>query len=79
MCEQAIPFTEELHVNYNKLDLDRVDYFDQEAFTKNCLVPLDDGVDLLPTLVHQEISKKKNVTLVLDLDGNFLKSHFVLK
>ncbi|XP_068486974.1 uncharacterized protein [Phaseolus vulgaris] len=66
LCEQAIPFTQEL-------DSDRVDHIHQETFTGNCSVPSDDEVHILPALVNQEISKKKN-TLVLDLDETLVHS-----
>ncbi|TKY49813.1 CTD small phosphatase protein 2 [Spatholobus suberectus] len=73
MCHQANLFTEELHVNSSQLGSDRVDYFDQETFVKNFL-ELSDEANSLPALVSQETSKKKNVTLVLDLDETLVHS-----
>ncbi|KAK7373161.1 hypothetical protein VNO80_06559 [Phaseolus coccineus] len=64
--KHVIPFTQEL-------DSDRVDHIDQETFAENCSEPSDDEVHILPALVNQEISKKKN-TLVLDLDETLVHS-----
>ncbi|KAK7364108.1 hypothetical protein VNO80_12511 [Phaseolus coccineus] len=58
-CPHVIPFTEELHViNSNH---------SQETFAKNSL-------HTLPSLVSHKISKKKNITLVLDLDETLVHS-----
>lgn len=71
---QASPFTEELHVNYSQLGSDRVDNLDQETFVKNFLESSDEANNSLPALISQETSKKKKVTLVLDLDETLVHS-----
>lgn len=73
MCHQAIPFTEELSVISSEISSDRVDYWDQETFIKGVLELADDA-NSLPALLIDETSKRKKVTLALDLDGNFLSS-----
>lgn len=73
MCHQAIAFTEELTVSSSEISSDRVDYWDQETFIKGVL-DLADDANSLPALLIDETSKRKKVTLVLDLDGNFLSS-----
>lgn len=69
MCHQAKPFSEEPDI----FDSERSDYSDPETFIKNFLA-ISDESNSLPALVSKETSKRKPITLVLDLDGNFLSS-----
>ncbi|KAG5034897.1 hypothetical protein AAZX31_04G120200 [Glycine max] len=73
MCHQAIPFTEELSVISSEISSDRVDYWDQETFIKGVLELADDA-NSLPALLINETSKRKKVTLVLDLDETLIHS-----
>ncbi|RDX62914.1 CTD small phosphatase-like protein 2, partial [Mucuna pruriens] len=74
LLANSSPFPGELLANSSQLDLDRIDYFDQETFVKNFLQLSDEANSLLPALVSQETSKKKKVTLVLDLDETLVHS-----
>jgi hypothetical protein len=69
ICHQAKPPTEELDARSFQFDSERVDYTDPETFIKN-LLEVSDKSNLLPALVSKETSKKNDITLVLDLDGN---------
>ncbi|RDX95577.1 CTD small phosphatase-like protein 2, partial [Mucuna pruriens] len=67
MHHQANPFPDEFVAKSRLLDLDRIAYFDQETtWLVNSL--------FLPPLVSQETSKRKNLTLVLDLDETLVHS-----
>ncbi|KAG5021112.1 hypothetical protein JHK87_016967 [Glycine soja] len=73
MCHQAIAFTEELTVSSSEISSDRVDYWDQETFIKGVL-DLADDANSLPALLIDETSKRKKVTLALDLDETLIHS-----
>ncbi|KAK7271554.1 hypothetical protein RJT34_27542 [Clitoria ternatea] len=73
VCHQANPFTEENVFNSCQFDSDRVDYFDPDTFVQNFL-EFSDESNTLPALVSKEASKRKNVTLVLDLDETLIHS-----
>lgn len=71
---QATLFTEELHVNSSQIGSDRIDNNDQEIFVENFLELSGEANNKLPALISQETSKKKKVTLVLDLDETLVHS-----
>lgn len=73
ICHQAKPLTEELHARSSQLDSERVESIDHETFIKNFL-ELSDECNSLPALVSKETSKRKDVTLVLDLDETLIHS-----
>lgn len=68
VSQQIKPTDHELDVNSNSVDLNEAD-FDPQLFIRNFLDFSDMEADLLPVLVPKESSKRKDVTLVLDLDG----------
>lgn len=70
MCHQTKPFTQELDVCHSPFDSDEAVFYDPESFIRN-FPELSDESSSLPALVSKETSKRKHVTLVLDLDGNF--------
>ncbi|XP_020224855.1 CTD small phosphatase-like protein 2 isoform X1 [Cajanus cajan] len=75
LCHQATPFPENIHINSTQLDSGRVDFFDQEAFfLKNCFDLSETSDGILPALISQETVRKKDVTLVLDLDETLIHS-----
>lgn len=66
---QQIRFNDhELDVKSNSVDINEED-FDPQLFIRNFLDFSDVEADLLPVLVPEETSRRKPVTLVLDLDG----------
>ncbi|KAL2337333.1 hypothetical protein Fmac_011779 [Flemingia macrophylla] len=76
ICHQVNPLPENIHNNYIQFDSDRTDSIDQETlFLQNCLLELSETSDgILPALVSKETVKKKNITLVLDLDETLVHS-----
>ncbi|KAL2337334.1 hypothetical protein Fmac_011780 [Flemingia macrophylla] len=75
VCEQTNPFPENSHINSTQLDSSRGDSFDQEKLLlKNYLESSETSDGVLPPLVSQETVRKKDVTLVLDLDETLIHS-----
>lgn len=64
---QAMPFMEELDVHSRQFDSE---YIDPEIFVRTLL----DESNSLPALVSEETSKRKHITLVLDLDETLVHS-----
>lgn len=56
-------------VNPSLFDSDEADCFDPHSFIRNFPDSLDVEPNSLPTLLPEEESKRKRITLVLDLDG----------
>ncbi|KAJ0101519.1 hypothetical protein Patl1_05772 [Pistacia atlantica] len=73
LSQQIRPNDHELDVNSNSVDLNEAD-FDPQLFIRNFLDFSDMEADLLPVLVPKETSKRKHVTLVLDLDETLVHS-----
>ena len=73
ICHQAKPLIEVSDARSCQLDSERVDYTDPETFIKNFLEVSEES-NLLPALVSKETSKRKHVTLVLDLDETLIHS-----
>ncbi|KAI4332858.1 hypothetical protein L6164_017735 [Bauhinia variegata] len=73
MCQQSKPFSQELEVKPCQFDSDEVNYSDPESFIRN-FAELSDEYDSLPALVSKETSKRKRITLVLDLDETLVHS-----
>ncbi|XP_031265859.1 probable phosphatase PSR2 isoform X1 [Pistacia vera] len=73
VSQQIRPNDHELDVNSNSVDLNEAD-FDPQLFIRNFLDFSDMEADLLPVLVPKETSKRKHVTLVLDLDETLVHS-----
>lgn len=72
ICHQAKPLTEEHDARSCQLDSERVDYTDPEIFIS--FLEVSDESNSLPALVSKETSKRKHVTLVLDLDETLIHS-----
>ncbi|KAL5733771.1 hypothetical protein ACOSQ2_033463 [Xanthoceras sorbifolium] len=70
---QIKPYDEELDVDSSRVEPDEAD-FDPQMFIRNFLNLSDLGSDLLPALIPNETSKRKRITLVLDLDETLVHS-----
>ena len=63
------PLNEEHDVNPSLFDSDEADCFDPHLYIRNFPDLSDVEPNSLPTLLPEEESKRKRITLVLDLDG----------
>ncbi|KAK9265806.1 hypothetical protein L1049_003412 [Liquidambar formosana] len=74
VTHQIKPGNQELDVNPTHLDSDEADSFDPHLFIRNFPDLSDVGPNLLPALFPKETSKRKGITLVLDLDETLVHS-----
>ncbi|XP_057980966.1 uncharacterized protein LOC131166435 isoform X3 [Malania oleifera] len=72
LSHQSKPCDQELDVNASAIDSDEVDCFDPQLFIRN-FPDLSEGPNWLPALSPRE-TKKKQITLVLDLDETLVHS-----
>ncbi|KAF7824811.1 CTD small phosphatase-like protein 2 [Senna tora] len=74
MCHQTKPF-QELDIDRIQFGYNDLDFLDPDSFMRN-LAKVSDESEWLPALVSKETSKRKRITLVLDLDETLVHSAF---
>lgn len=77
-CQQTMPCAQEFDTSCSLIGSGEVDYFDPESFVRNFL-ELSDESNPLPALVSKETSKRKSITLVLDLDGRYTSIFWIYR